>query len=158
MGNIIDNNTISGYSKSCLSNYSVPVQYQNQNHDIITDASLGPALRQCSTTSLGVLANRAKNNLLQNNSTNTQSPIIQSSNQDVSHTNPPNQQTISNPAIALQNPAAALGLTNPNIREGFLGFNRSENHDAICIDYAAIFWIIIIIILIIFLRHNKYIS
>lgn len=34
-------------------------------------------------------------------------------------------------------------------KEPFLGFNPSQDHSAICIDYVTIFWILVIILIII---------
>lgn len=156
----MDNPPSSGYSKTCLVNFSVPTS----NQDLIPDAYIGTALKQCSTPSYGLLTNIANKARIFPNQTNnlippsyttpiTQHPIVQSTAQ-----HPIVQSTVQHPIV--QDFAAALGLSspNPNAPERFLAITQSGDQNSLCITYNAIFWLIIIIIILAILYRGKYIK
>jgi len=129
------NNQTSGVSKSCLANFTVPLQ--NQDPDLIPYAYIGSALKQCSTSSFGYLTNAAsKVGLVPNKSISNLVPQINI---------PPPQNT-------------TQMVQNPSMREMFLGVTQSNDKSSICIAWTTIFWIIVIILAIVIIYKPEYLG
>jgi len=136
------NSSSSGLSKSCLANFTIPVQ--NQDPDLIPDAYIGSALKQCSTSSFGFLTNIAnRTGLLPNNKTTTGGVTTGGVTTGGVM---PNTNIV--PTVPVQNPPL----------ENFLGVTQSTDNSSLCVSYMALFWLAIILLIIALIYKPHYLG